>query len=135
MKQFLLLLIVAGFCTSSLTYADEVYPASILQNPWNCIMTKWLIDSRGSISLDTFKGYLLNPQSACQRDQSILPTPPIAGLFDNYPKCDTTDITLGNGQVWSACNVGATQAYTGTSYNGLFSPMPTKMQIGYYFQW
>ena len=29
-----------------------------------------------------------------------------------YPGCDTADITLGNGQIWAACNVGASKAYT-----------------------
>ncbi len=30
-----------------------------------------------------------------------------------YPGCNTPDIILANGQVWSACNVGATVAYVG----------------------
>jgi prepilin-type N-terminal cleavage/methylation domain-containing protein len=32
---------------------------------------------------------------------------------NRYPGCDTDDITLTNGQVWAACNVGATNAYIG----------------------
>ena len=65
--------------------------------------------------------------------------------------CDTPDITLPNGQVWQACNVGATTAYTGVTLPNLsqcpplFSIMdigidsdcllPFRNSIGGYFQW
>jgi hypothetical protein len=37
--------------------------------------------------------------------------------------------------VWSACNIGSTQSYKGISSSGIFNPIPSKDQIGHYFQW
>lgn len=34
------------------------------------------------------------------------------GGGSQYPGCDTPDIILSNGQVWAACNVGASNAWT-----------------------
>jgi uncharacterized protein (TIGR02145 family) len=53
-----------------------------------------------------------------------------------YPGCDTKDIKLPNGQIWSACNVGATTAYTNQSYpSGIaFTPLQ-KSYLGGYYQW
>lgn len=33
--------------------------------------------------------------------------------ISQYPGCDSKDIALSNGQVWAACNVGASMAFTG----------------------
>lgn len=52
-----------------------------------------------------------------------------------YPGCDTDDIVLANGQVWSACNVGASKSYIGVSNNGNYIPAPANDTIGLYFQW
>jgi hypothetical protein len=41
-------------------------------------------------------------------------------IADNYPWCDTPDIVLWNGQVWAACNVGATKAGAGVESYGSF---------------
>jgi uncharacterized protein (TIGR02145 family) len=47
----------------------------------------------------------------------------VATTNKRYPGCDTDDIKLSNGQVWAACNVGATKAGTGVE------------SYGSYFQW
>ncbi len=39
---------------------------------------------------------------------------------NRYPGCDTDDIVLTNGQIWSACNVGANKAGTGAESYGSF---------------
>ncbi|MDD3120363.1 MAG: FISUMP domain-containing protein [Candidatus Gracilibacteria bacterium] len=56
-----------------------------------------------------------------------------------YPRCDTSDITLSNGQVWAACNVGATVAFTGISLANLAGSTDPysdlRPTLGSYFQW
>jgi uncharacterized protein (TIGR02145 family) len=54
-----------------------------------------------------------------------------------YPGCDTDDIVLDNGQVWSACNVGATKSYKEVDATQLNSWLPvTDTSIaGRYFSW
>lgn len=53
-----------------------------------------------------------------------------------FPGCDTKDIKLPNGQVWAACNVGATIAYSGQAYpsNTAFTATQ-KAYLGAYYQW
>lgn len=63
------------------------------------------------------------------------------GSLGTYPGCDTPNIKLGNGQVWAACNVGATTAYANQSVtvaDTSASGGPTvaqKAYMGTYFQW
>ncbi|MDD2486861.1 MAG: hypothetical protein PHS92_00620 [Candidatus Gracilibacteria bacterium] len=57
-----------------------------------------------------------------------------AQLTSTYPGCDTPDITLSNGQIWSACNVGTnisglTSASYGTYHN--FDAAQTQCASGY----
>lgn len=57
-----------------------------------------------------------------------------------YPGCDTRDIALPNGQVWAACNVGATSAYAGqgiTNCGGGATDCNASLRytLGSYFQW
>lgn len=102
-------------------WADmNIYQNSI---PLSCIMTKWLIDGQGKIGLDILKGYLSNLDTACQSSSDIEPS-------DGSTSCDTPDIVLWNGQVWSACNVWATYAYSGT-----WVSYPLQNEIGAYFRW
>lgn len=41
-------------------------------------------------------------------------------LISTYPWCDTPDITLSNWQIWAACNIGSTIAWTGTNSYGTY---------------
>lgn len=53
-----------------------------------------------------------------------------------YPGCDTPDITLANGQIWAACNAGATTAYSGQAYPSNMAPTAAqKAYMGAYYQW
>jgi hypothetical protein len=47
-----------------------------------------------------------------------------------YPGCDTADIALANGQVWAACNAGATNANTGAVL-AVCGDSPTDCYIAY----
>lgn len=72
---------------------------------------------------------------------------PLLSNYDStigtYPGCDTKDIKLPNGQIWAACNVGATSAYNGinqplTLVNTGVTGGPTTAQKSYmggYYQW
>lgn len=59
---------------------------------------------------------------------------PLLTNFDStistYPGCDTKDIKLPNGQIWAACNVGATS----TSDWNTASTDRTQARDGYFFQ-
>lgn len=50
-----------------------------------------------------------------------------------YPGCDTADITLANGQVWAACNVGAVNAYVGQPI--VIASVAQQLYTGYLYQW
>jgi hypothetical protein len=62
-----------------------------------------------------------------------------------YPGCDTKDIKLPNGQVWAACNVGATKAYknevithcsaSATGGSVTDCDISLRSTIGSYYQW
>jgi hypothetical protein len=54
-----------------------------------------------------------------------------------YPGCDTEDITLANGQVWAACNAGATTAFSGQAYPAATVERTAgqKAYLGALYQW
>lgn len=54
-----------------------------------------------------------------------------------YPGCDTPDIVLSNGQIWAACNVGATTAYVNQTYPApsVARTLEQKAWMGALFQW
>ncbi len=103
-----------------------------------------LVNATGGTTLDAITaGYTATPpvntcQYNCNSGYSWNGTSCI--LITRYPGCDTDDVVLSNGQVWSACNAGATLAYTGaTILDGTGSVSDTNLAIrnilGGYFQW
>ncbi len=63
-------------------------------------------------------------------------TPAVTG----YPGCDSADITLANGQVWAACNAGATNAYTGAALTNCLGSatdcnLAYRNSLGGLYQW
>jgi hypothetical protein len=102
------------------------------QNYMACILTKWAMEYKGMIPLMVLMSYFTDIGSACSPTADVLAQPGVPVLttplspvssVSRYPGCDTDDIVLSNGQVWSACNVGATKAGTGVE------------SYGSYFQW
>lgn len=59
----------------------------------------------------------------------------VATTSTGYPGCDTADITLANGQVWAACNVGATTAYAGQSIATGAPSAAQQLFTWYFYQW
>ncbi len=117
---------------------SSIESTGITQNAisgWNCLLTKWLINWNGLLDLNLYSRYMGNISLACEtntfttdisietlQDNSMPPQlisiPQTTSL--SYPWCDTPDIVLGNGQIWAACNVGATKAGTGVESYGSF---------------
>lgn len=65
----------------------------------------------------------------------VAPLSPVA-TGTTYPGCDTPDITLTNGQIWAACNVGASKAYKTQALPSINAPTAEeKTYLGSYFQW
>jgi hypothetical protein len=87
-----------------------------------------------------FSATILSPANSNGRAMGFsvrcLKDPPVT----TYPGCDTPDINLANGQVWAACNVGATYAYTGAVIpncggSATDCALALRPTIGSYFQW
>jgi len=100
------------------------------QNYMTCILTKWALEYQWKIPLSTLMSYFVDMNSACGTTSTVIPStetpivivPTIPSIWNSrYPWCDMDDIVLPNGQVWAACNVGASKAGTGVeSYGSLF---------------
>lgn len=131
MKKIQISFLILGMLLSSISigFADSVSSTpSPVQNPFACIMTKWIIDFHGMMPLDLLQSFMKDANLACS-------TNGYGSTLNRYPGCDTDDIVLDNGQVWAACNVGAPVAYSGTVISGVNVPLATTDQIGRYFQW
>ncbi|MBP9779975.1 hypothetical protein KBD33_05140 [Candidatus Gracilibacteria bacterium] len=155
MKKYILMLLILTTMTSSLnlSYADSsvqtIQNTPPVQNYLSCILTKWAFEYHGKIPMNILLKYFTDMNSACNRSTSVTTgeeenmnttveennTNTTVEEYARYPGCDTDDITLANGQVWSSCNVGANKSYSGISMNGSFSPAIIKDNVGHYFQW
>lgn len=87
MYKFLIIIItlissIATFFSSAVYALDEISSyntTSEVQNPFLCIMTKWLIQYNGQIPLEELNGYLSNLSTACG---------------DSVNKTDSTDVYI-----------------------------------------
>ncbi len=113
----------------NLSYADNSSQTTPntppIRNYMSCILTKWAFEYHGKIPLNILFRYFSDMDSACNPSTAVSSweesdSNTIVEENSRYPGCDTDDIILDNGQVWSACNVGVSKAGTGIASYGPF---------------